>query len=158
MRGTASTRPRPRGIATFEFVLVFPVLMMLVAALFLIARADTKKSLTVTVARNEGWNRDADASPGKVLELGNAPADSVVTATPAREVPRGPLFPKDTFNAKSKLAATWRTWDHRDVPFEPNRGWMVPHLKELGMIAKSVRNLNGIVGNIRDLLSLLRRP
>lgn len=157
-RDRAGAVGRPRGIATFEFVLVFPILMMLVAALFLVARADTRKSLTATVARNEGWNRTADANPGKVLELGNAPADSIVTAAPTREVPRGPLFPRDTFTAKSRLSATWRTWDRRDVPFEPGRGWMVPHLKELGMIARSVTNLNGVVGNIQQILSRLVFP
>lgn len=158
MRGTTGTRPRPRGIATFEFVLVFPILMLLVASLFLVARADTKKSLTATMARNEAWNRDTDANPGKVLELGNDPADSIVTAAPTRELPHGPLFPKDTFNAKSRLSATWRTWDHRDVKFRPGQGFMVPHMEELFMIAKSVTNLNGIVNNIGQVASQLAIP
>jgi len=149
---------RRRGIATLEFVLVFPLLMALVAGLFLIARADTRKTLTATAARNEAWKQRANANPGLVLELGNDPITSAVTTTQTRNVERGPLFPKDTFTATTKFTATGRTWDYRDVPFRPGRGPMNPHLDELFMIAKSVTNLGGILNNVAGIAGKLVVP
>ncbi len=156
--------PRPdlhrrnrHGIATLEFVLVFPMLLALVAGLFLVARADVSKTLTATQARNELWQRERNANPGAVLALGNDPARSLVAATPSNPVRGGSLFPNG-FTARSKAATTGRTWDYRDVPFGSVSRFMGFHIKELGLITAGLAQAPGILGNLNTFLGQLKLP
>jgi hypothetical protein len=144
---------RRPGIASLEMVLVFPLLLALVAGVFLIARADAAKTFTATRARAEAWNRRADANPGDPLVLGTDPGRSAVDGSGSAGVKPGPLFPTANFRARSANTATGNTWASPTVRFAPQPP-MVPHMEEFNQMAKSIGSLGRGV-DPRSLFSAL---
>lgn len=140
---TAARAARRHGIATLELVLVFPLLLALVAAIFLVARADTARTFTPTKARNEAWKKRPQADPGDVLKVGHDPIRSGVDGSAEAGVKVLPPYGRTTLTARSGATATAHTWDSRAVPFAPGRKWLAPHTDEYGMIAGNVPILGG---------------
>ena len=64
MRRTPMNRPRRRAIASLELVLVFPFLLTIVSALFLIGKADLMKVQAVIDARRQTWRNRPNAPSG----------------------------------------------------------------------------------------------
>jgi hypothetical protein len=154
------TAPQPArrcGIATLEIVLVFPMLLALVAAIFLVGRADATKSLTATRARDEAWKKRPTADPGEVLRLLNDPIVSAVATEEIRAVSPGPLFRGTNFQARTRAEVTGRPWDRRDIPFDPGRATFDPHREELGRIADNLPLLRTLL-NLELMLYWLLAP
>ena len=130
-------RPRRRGMAPLEFVFVFPLLLCLTAALFLVARADLSKSFSATDARHRAWAGRAAVPAGEPLTFRADPANSLAARTTLKDVPAGPLFAAG-FKAESRNTVFAHPWDKRAVPFTPGHPRFEPHLDELGMVTKQI--------------------
>jgi hypothetical protein len=139
-----TTAHRRRGIAPLEFVFVFPLLLMLTAALFLIARADLSKSFSATDSRHRAWRDRPSVQPGPALTIDADIAPSLAKRTTLTPVEPGPLFPGG-LQAESRSTLFAHSWDNRAVPYGPGHPAFEPHLTELGMIAGQVPLLGLIV-------------
>ena len=147
------TRPHVRaarsGIATLEFIFVFPILLSIVAAIILIARADVHKIAVATAARNDAWQKRPDANPGDVLKLLNDPAQSEITGRSRSVVPRSSIFAGE-FTADGRTTATGRPWDRKDLRFRPGQLHLVPHEAELALIVDSVPGLGAFLSTCHE--------
>ena len=138
-----TVRPRRRGIAPLEFVLVFPLLLALTAALFLIARAVLSKSFAATTARHDAWAGRGAVPPGSPLSLNPDPTRSLANRNATSPVPSGPLF-AGGFTADSRHTVFANPWDARAVPFAGGRPAFGFHDRELGMLVGQVRQLQAL--------------
>jgi hypothetical protein len=136
---------RRAGIATLELLMVLPMLVALVAAIFLLGRAAERKTSSATEARQRAWARRPQAPPGDVLQLLNDPLASEVKDQHVERVPPGPLFRGANFTAESRNHTIARTWDYRLVPFPAGQPGMQPHLDELRKALDNVPMLGGAV-------------
>src|ERR1700757_2571184 len=90
-RAIANARPRGRpGMASLEFVLVFPMLLAMAAGLFLLAHAVETKSATAITARQDAGNQRPQAPAGETLWVFSDPLDSAIQADPQRTFTSGP--------------------------------------------------------------------
>ncbi len=155
------TRPHVRaartGIATLEFIFVFPILLSIVAAIILIARADVHKIAVATAARNDAWQKRPDANPGDVLKLLNDPAQSEITGRSRSVVPRSSIFAGE-FTADGRNIATGRPWDRKDLRFRPGQLHLVPHEAELALIVDNVPGLGAFLSTGMTLLTAVMSP
>lgn len=156
-RRPANARP---GIATLEFVLVFPFLCAMVAGIFLVARADVHKTSVVTAARNEAWKKRPNANPGEILKLLNDPMKSEVSGEKTSDVPKpkSSLFAGPKFVAQGKNLSVGRTWDRKDLPFNPGRPHLDPHRDELTLLANNIPALGSIVNAGLTMFSISMSP
>ena len=141
MRRAPRLRSQRRGIATLELVLLFPILLLIVSALYLIAREDVAKVQAATDARAQTWRKRPDAPGGRLLQPLHNPADSRVSTLPQRSVSGAPVFTGQTFQAQSGNTLVGNPWDSQDkgIPFRPRlQKNMVPHTDELAMIGTDV--------------------
>jgi hypothetical protein len=139
MRRTPMIRPRRRGIASLELVLVFPMLLALVAGLFLIGRADLAKVAAATAARRQTWQERAQASPGPdLLRPWHNPLDSQVSSLPVQSASMGPLFPGQTLRASSGDTLVANPWAFQAIPFPPLDKNMRPHTSVLALLGTDV--------------------
>jgi hypothetical protein len=130
-------------MATLELVMIFPFLMLLVAAIFLVARAVAARTTTITQVRHDAFARRDLANPGSVLGLADNAQASLVTATAAQPVPGGPNFPGVTFQAQGLSGTTGRTWGtyglgQQEVSFQPSAPFFVPSAAPLNLLSSYV--------------------
>jgi hypothetical protein len=147
-------------MAPLEFVIVFPLLLALTAALFLIARADLAKSLTATTARHDAWAGRATVPAGSPLALNPDPAQSLSARTATRPVPGGPLF-KGEFTAESRAAVYAHPWDWRGVPFDGGRSAFEFHDHEFSLLIGQIpelRQLAAFLGGGMQLIGFIMDP
>jgi hypothetical protein len=138
MRHAPVTCPRRRGIASLELVLVFPFVLTIVAALFLIAKLDVAKVQAATDARQQTWGQRGNAPAGQTLRPWHNPQDSQVSSLPQRAVVAGPPFSGQTFQARSGNTLIANAWDSPSVPFPSLSQDLKPHTNVLSMIATSI--------------------
>src|SRR5262245_31193820 len=117
MRRTPMNRPRRRAIASLELVLVFPFLLTIVSALFLIGKADLMKVQAVIDARRQTWRNRPNAPSGQLLRPWHNPQDSEISSLPQRAVTGGPPFSGQTFQAQSGNALIANPWASQAIPF-----------------------------------------
>lgn len=151
-----ATRHPRRAVATIEFVMVFPLLVFLVAALFLIARASIAKESAASGARYKAWAARPSAEPGQIYRVNHEPSDSRVSGQHRVTVLPGPLFRNERFTADSVGFAIDRTWDHRDVPFD-RLGDFKLHERPFKPIAQNIPGGSGVV-TLASGLALLMNP
>lgn len=149
---------RRRGIATLEFVIVFPMLLVMVAAIFLMARADVEKTFVVTNARNDAWQKRATANPGNVLKLLNDPAASEAKGAATHAVVRSNYYAPESFTAEGKATAVGKTWDKEHLKFTPGRPHLDPHRDELTLLAENIPALASIVNLSLQVLGTVMSP
>jgi hypothetical protein len=118
-------------MATLELVMIFPFLMLLVAALFFVARAVAARTTGITQVRHDAFARRDQANPGTILGLTDNPLASMVTATATQPVAGGPTFPGTTFQAQALGSTTGRTWgtfgpDQQEVSFQLSTLYFAP--------------------------------
>jgi hypothetical protein len=131
------------GIATLEYVLVFPMLLAMAAALFVMGRAVLRKEVVASTARTEAWQKRPNAQPGHPLQLAHNPMTSAVDATATKPVSLGKIFPGQTNQAESRASVTGHPWAKEDIPFAPGQGILRPHGHELDLLGN---NLTGLLG------------
>jgi hypothetical protein len=131
-------RPRRRGIASLELVLVFPMVLAIAAALFLIGRADVAKLAVATVARRQTWQERAQAPAGHRLRPWHNPLDSKISSQPVQSLSMGPLFSGQTRQAQSGNTLIANTWDFQAIPFPSLKKNMLPHTSVLALIGTDV--------------------
>ncbi len=117
MRCATMIRPRRRGIASLELVLVFPMLLSIVCGLFLIARADVAKVQAATDARAQTWQKRPDAPSGQLLVAWHRPADSLISTLPQRAGSGGPVLKGLTWQARSGNTVVGNPWASQAMPF-----------------------------------------
>jgi hypothetical protein len=129
-------RPRRRGIASLELVLVFPMLLAIVCGLFLIARADTTKVAAATKARQKTWQDRAQAPAGQPLRPWSDPKDSkigsVQTVQPGN---MGPLFPGRNLKAQSGNTLIANPWASDAINFPSLDQNLRPHTTVFALIS-----------------------
>lgn len=145
------------GIATLEFIFVFPILLSIVAAIILMARADVHKIAVATAARNDAWKKRTDANPGQILKLLNDPLQSEVTGKSKSVVPRSSIF-AEKFTADGQNLATGRPWDRKDLKFKSGQLHLVPHEAELTFIVDNVPGLGAFISSGMTLLTAVMSP
>jgi hypothetical protein len=99
------------------------MLLTIVGALFMIARADVAKVQAATDARAQTWQQRPNAPPGQLLAAWHNPADSQVSTLPQRPVDGGPVFTGLIWQAQSGNALIGNPWASRAIPFpsQPNK-------------------------------------
>jgi hypothetical protein len=138
VRRTPMIRPRRRGIASLELVLVFPMVLAIAAALFLIGHADVAKLAAATAARRQTWQERAEAPAGQRLRPWHNPQDSQISSQPVQSVSMGPLFSGQTRQAQSGNTVIANTWAFEAIPFPPLKKNMLPHTSVLALIGTDV--------------------
>lgn len=122
-----------RGIASLEFVLVFPMLLILVSVLFIIARADMARVMTVTGTRNHTWAKRPGPS-GSPLNWPHNPMDSQLTLPATLPVSLAPVFAGPPAQAQSQVTLVANPWAFQSVPFPSASDQAVPHTNVLSML------------------------
>jgi hypothetical protein len=148
--GKPDLRP---AIATLEMVMVLPLLLMLMAGLFLMGRAAVRKETAATSARALTWAQVPNAAPGAILQLNHDPMASAVSATGSQIVDLRGMFNGATLQANSRGTVLGRPWDVQDLPFAPGQGNLNPHQQEL---IQAASNVNGAAQTLSAGLATFR--
>jgi|GEM_PF-5712433 len=149
---------RRRGIATLELVFIFPLLMLMASAIFMMFRGDISKESAATRARAQAFRQQNTADPGRLLLLDHNPLDSTTSTLQQQPVALGPLFGRAVTVAESSASVTGRVWDYRDIPFAPiGQSWK-PHTTEYATIARNPGFPPSITAEAFDLFSLKLNP
>lgn len=146
-------RRRRTGIATIEFVMVWPLLLMLMAGIFLMARAGIAKAATATQSRAKAWDAKKKAPAGEPYVWDHNPRDSEVSGESRVTVAHGTLFPSDRFTAESSVFTIDKVWDYRDQAFKRIPPMRV-HEDPFKQIAKNLPG--GRLGNVSPVALLAR--
>jgi hypothetical protein len=130
-------------MAPLELAMIFPFLLLLVAAIFFVARAVTARTAAITKVRHDAFARRDQASPGAVLQPSTTATASLVTANATGPVAGGLTFPGMTFQAKGVNSTTGRTWgtfgqDQQEVSFVPSSPFFVASPTPLGLLSSQV--------------------
>jgi hypothetical protein len=128
-----------QGIATIEYVMVFPVLMILIAMLFTLQMSLKKQSEVITNVRNVAWQFRANPnslnnnSPFGVLNMDKSGAYSkVLTSTNRMYRNWFPYVPRTSRWGNTVLNGSW---NHRQVRFDTG-SFIYPHLGVLKQMAE----------------------
>ena len=135
MRKSVRMPPHRPGLATLEFVLVWPLLLMLAAGLFLMARATIAKEAAATRARNDVWSARTGANSGGTFRAVTEPAASTAVGQQQVTVVAGSLFKDYEFLADSRGYVVANEWDARDPDARFNKvGLFQPHVGVIGRL------------------------
>jgi len=149
---------RRRGIATLELVFIFPLLMLMASAIFMMFRGDVGKESAATRARAQVFRQQNAADAGRVLQIDRNPLDSSTSTIQRQPVPLGPLFGRASTDAVSSASVTGRVWDYKDIAFLPvGRTWQ-PHRVELDAILRNGGFPPAIDAGAFDLFALTLDP
>jgi hypothetical protein len=146
-----------RGIATLEYVLVFPMLLAMAAALFVMGRAILRKEVVASTARKDAWQKRPTAQPGHPLQLTHNPMNSAVDSTATKPVSLGKIFPGQTNQAESRAVVTGHPWVKEDLPFAPGQGILRPHGHELDLLGNNLTSLLGGMTQSRSSTQTITR-
>lgn len=141
MRHPSILRRRRPAVAPVELVLVFPFLLTLVAALYLIAKLGMAKVQAANDARQQTWQQRVQADQtqnGDRLKPWHSPKDSQISTQPQQPVVAGPPFKGKTFQAQSGNALIANPWAFQSIPFASLDQDLEPHTEVLALIATSV--------------------
>lgn len=133
MRLSPSAGRNRRGIASLEFVLVFPFLLILVSVLFIVGRADVAKVQTVTGTRNQTW-ANRPGPKGSPLNWPHNPMDSQLSRTATQPVSLAPVIARQTQQAQSQVTLVANPWAFQSVPFPSANEHVLPHTSVLSML------------------------
>lgn len=132
MVSASSPAPLRRGIASLEFVLVFPLLLALVAFLFAIAKAGVVKLQTVSQARQQTWAKRAQAKAKAPLDwLSHDPMAFKIDSMPQQPLNLGPVFSGEPHSARSTNTLIANPWAYEAVPFPSLDLNVYPHTSVL---------------------------
>ena len=143
MRRAPTLRLPRRGMASLELVLVFPMLLAIVAALFLIGQADVAKLAAATKARQQTWKGRTTAPTGPdMLRPWHDPQGSKFPAASQAlqsvQISAGPIFRGQNLQGLSANTIVANTWANtpgaQGIPFPSLQKNMVPHTDALGLI------------------------
>jgi hypothetical protein len=135
MNARRPLRTERRGLASLEFTLALPIMLLFASAVLMVGRAGLARTAAAVSARRHSWDDRATLQSGDELNiLWNAAAGSEsarVDRSYKGWVGAGGANP----TATSKHTIFGGTWDHHGVKFETNRGLFTPHLSVLGRMA-----------------------
>ena len=97
-----------RGMAPLEFVLVFPLLVSIGAAIVWVGVSGARKVSTASEARGQAWTDRNQADAGEVLKLHHDAAQSRIARTASTPLPKPPVVPRRT--AESTTGTDFRFW------------------------------------------------
>jgi hypothetical protein len=123
--------PARRGIATLEFVLSMPFLLLAAAMAFGFGAASVAGSDTAIKARHDAWNARAGVQSAAPFDPATMPdADRVRREATERFPISGALAFVDR-NARAEHSVLAAPWDHSDAPFQEPDAPFIPHLAHL---------------------------
>jgi len=146
MYAARKQRTTRRGLASLEFVLAFPIMLLFASAVLWVGRAGIARTKAAVESRNQVWASRPNARPTDALSanwgVGNGAQSKTVSKTY-----KGWFSGAANPPAKSKHTLFAGTWDHRSLPFEPKRGLMTPHLSVMGKIGTGA-NIGGVAEDV----------
>jgi hypothetical protein len=125
------TRTPRKGVASLELVLIFPLMLFCAAGVMYAGRAGlARATVSINVRRTVFLDREKaeSKSPLSVFEDVTESRSSVETGRPFKTWIKGPKTPI----ARSKSTTLTGEWNHYSVQFDPDRGFLTPHIKVLG--------------------------
>jgi len=149
---SASAARRRRGVATLEFAMTLPILMIVMVTVIWFGVAMFKQADVTVQARNQAWRARYKNPPGTPFRFRQA---SLVNGSAKREVGVSPLF--NGFGAaNSRHSVMAGAWDHRQVGYqfgERHPNWqLMTRLGEAvvrGRIGDAVRSLKNTLWNFK---------
>ena len=122
-----------RAIASLEFVLVFPFLLILVSVLFIVGRADVAKVQAVTGTRNQTWANRPGPS-GSPLIWPHNPMNPPLSLPATQPVSLAPVISRQPGQAQSQVTLVANPWAFQSVPFPSASDQAIPHTSVLKML------------------------
>jgi len=126
-----------RGLASLEFTLSFPLMLLFASAVLMVGRAGLARTSAGINARQQAWAGRSSAQPNDALSL----AWDVAAAAQQRTMNKsyeGWVGGQRSQNAKSQHTVFAGSWDSTTVKFDPNLGPWVPHLAVMGKMGGSI--------------------
>lgn len=146
--GRRGNRPR-RGLATLEFIMCLPLLVLLWLLLVWVGAVVNERTLVIAEARNEAWTRRDDAG-GRPFEFDR---DETAEGSARRQV--AVSFLNVDVHASHVVFAG--SWDHRAVPLDRQPHWdLYGRLGASGLdsrIQGALGALNSLDGRIASLIA-----
>lgn len=142
MYAPRNQRTERRGLASLEFVLAFPIMLLFASAVLWVGGAGIAKTKAAVDSRNQTWASRPSAQPTDALSVNWGPSNGARTKTVSKNFKGWTGGGKK--NATSKHTVFAGAWDHRNLKFEPKRGLMTPHLSIMGKIGTGANLGSGV--------------
>lgn len=162
MRTTRMKRStgRRRGIASLEFVMSFPILVLLIAMLYTVYIATALKSQLTMEVRHKAWLVRSAPVKNKSLPFGitkaHSSGESKVELTRKVKVYRN-WYPNVPREIKWGNVVLTGSWDHRQVKFSD--GFVsTPHFGVLSQMVAAQGGVNASAGDIGGLGNIFNIP
>lgn len=158
MRRRPGRASRSRGVASLEFVLVFPLLLMLASMIIWTAAAVTAKNRAIVEARAQAWSARHDAGIGRPFdfqELGLVRREREQTSNF-----RPPFLRASTPKARASHLVLGGVWDHQDVKLQKTPDWDAARRMASALPGQAASSALGAVSNFSklvDVRSITRR-
>jgi hypothetical protein len=140
-----------RGIATLEFVLSLPVLLLLMVAITWLGFSVIGQTDVLITSRNKAWKRRFENASDKPLVFSATPAYSedadYVTEKSSQRVQVSPIFDAMPGPEASHTILAG-SWDHRAMPLDEPPNW------KLDMVAVANAKTAGLQTALGDLTNL----
>lgn len=151
-------RSQRHGLAPLEFVLIFPLLLLLLMCGLWAARAGYAKMTAISTARCVAWEQVADA--GTPLDRWQEPPVSWTQHRDQQAVVAKPPVAVPTTTAITLAGRTDQAWDHTDFPFPRLTTVIGPHYAQLVHVAQFIPAIQAHVRVVRGAqrLDLLKNP
>lgn len=103
------------GVATIEFVVVVPILLVLLGAILTVGHAGSARIAALGAARDGAWANEPNTDPGDVLSLNHNP-DVSRAEYQAREPFRAfPPLNRREWSATARTETHFKTWTDDDL-------------------------------------------
>jgi hypothetical protein len=161
MRATSSHPliPSRRGIATLEFVMAMPVLLLLMVGLTWLGYSVIGQSEVIVEARNKAWQKKFTNAADNPLIFPSAKGvysrdKDYVTGTASKQVNVSNVF-KGIPGPSSTHTILAGSWDHTAMPLSdpPNKKLIISTAisGRLGKLQISLGNFENLLGNVQNM-------
>jgi hypothetical protein len=147
------------GIATIEFVMCFPVLVIMVAMIYTMGTAILTQSQVTMHVRKEAWGLRTIPQNQRPFGIAEAHTSGRGTSEKTKSFRRYTnLFPQIPRRSYATNVLLTGSWDYRQIPFEkPGFSPIYPHLSVLTQMVTQ-GNVNTGGANVSSLSNLTNVP
>lgn len=148
-----------RGLASLEFILSLPILMLLGACLFSIAISGVNRISTISEARNSVWSLRSNQSPetkSKPLFIGSAPTAGVIRRESINQFQIYSWL-GGTRTTQSTAAVLGGVWDHKEIT-DFSQSPSGPHVATVLRAAGASNDLVSAVQTVTSIFNLNDLP
>jgi hypothetical protein len=136
-------------VASLEFVLGLPFLMLSAAVAFGLASASVAAIGSAAQARHDAWAARAGLRDGAPFRPSSSPGDDLATRRAVERFPVSLALPLADRSAWSKNAVLAGSWDHHAAPFDDPGTPFTPHVEHLQQLVEGAAA--GAPGVLTDL-------